>query len=93
MQGAANCDEAPSSVVFDPPCVWINAARRRGVINLCAGEGPTTKLTCPSQSPQHSTPLFPINAVNADPRSYASLLEPLCPLCSLVPHPESNGCD
>ena len=47
------------------------------------------KLTCPSESPQHPTPPFPITLIIADHRSHAFLLELLRPLCSLVTHPDT----
>ena len=59
---------------------------------LAGGEGmKESKLTCPSESPQHPTPPFPITVIIADHRSHAFLLELPRPLCSLVTHPETYG--
>jgi len=37
MHGGATKRPARFHILLDPPYVWINAAHRRGDINLCAG--------------------------------------------------------
>ena len=39
MNGGATKRPSRFRILLDPPCVWINAARRRGDIDLCAGRG------------------------------------------------------